>query len=199
MSLRRRRPDAAPLKGRRGRPPRRFPGWLAAIVVVAGVVLVAGVPYLIASDDARNPGYPVREVSLSLPPGVELAQLQRVRVVQVVDGDTIDVILNERVVRLRYYGVDTPERGDRCFREAAERNNLLVKGHVLLLPDSRDTDPFGRTLRYVFLDNGVSVDATLVAEGYGLAWRADGRYREEIAGLEASARAAGEGCLWRGQ
>ncbi|HEX5141459.1 MAG TPA: nuclease, partial [Dehalococcoidia bacterium] len=54
-----------------------------------------------------------------------------------------------------------------------------------------------RLLRYVFLEDGTSVDATLVAEGFGEAWRQDGRYRDQIVDLEAGARAAHRGCLWK--
>jgi hypothetical protein len=41
------------------------------------------------------------------------------------------------------------------------------------------------------------VDATLVAEGFGHAWREDGRYKDEIISLEGQAQTAGRGCLWR--
>jgi hypothetical protein len=40
------------------------------------------------------------------------------------------------------------------------------------------------------------VDATLVAEGFGEAWRRDGQYRDQIVELEEEAQAAGRGCLW---
>ncbi|NLI08505.1 MAG: hypothetical protein GX457_15645, partial [Thermotogaceae bacterium] len=39
--------------------------------------------------------------------GGDLATLDRV-----IDGDTIDVLLAGEVVRVRYIGMDTPERGD---------------------------------------------------------------------------------------
>src|SRR3989304_4833577 len=65
---------------------------------------------------------------LTLPPGTSLDDLKEARVEEVLDGDTIDVILDGRLTRVRYYGVDTPERGDRCFREATDRNESLVGG-----------------------------------------------------------------------
>ena len=39
---------------------------------------------------------------------------QLVDVFGVVDGDTIDTSIG----RVRFFGVDTPERGDTCFKEA---------------------------------------------------------------------------------
>lgn len=167
------------------------------LALIAVVTVVAGLPYAIAGKDARRPPLETRPATLSLPAGTTLADMEEARVVDVIDGDTIDVSLDGRRVRVRYYGVDTPERGERCFREAADRNEALIGGRVLLLPDARLKDDFGRELRYVFTPEGVSVDATLVAEGYGLAWRQDGRYRQEIIALEAEAQAAGRGCLWR--
>jgi micrococcal nuclease len=125
------------------------------------------------------------------------AQLQFARVVDVIDGDTIDVAVDGVEERVRYYGVDTPERGDSCFREATERNEELVGSAVLLLEDVRDRDGNGRLLRYVFDSEGNSVDATLIAEGLAYAWREDGMYRERLVELEERAGAAAVGCLWR--
>jgi micrococcal nuclease len=165
--------------------------------LLAIVSVIAGLPYAVASKDARRPEQEPQIVSLALPSGTSLAGLEKARVEKVIDGDTIDITLGGRSVRLRYYGVDTPERGDRCFREAADRNETLIGKEVLLLPDARDKDRFGRLLRYVFLQDGTSVDATLVAEGFGRAWTEDGRYVQEIAQLQSTADLSDRGCLWR--
>ncbi len=190
--MRRLRPGRTLPSGRRARR-----GWTYVLALIATVSLIAGIPYAIASKDARRPALEARPITLSLPAGMSLANLEEARVEEVIDGDTIDVRLDGKSVRVRYYGVDTPERGDRCFREATDRNEALVGGRVLLLADARDEDAFGRELRYVFTPDGVSVDATLVAEGFGLAWRQDGRYRGEIIYFEDGAKAARRGCLWR--
>ncbi len=129
------------------------------------------------------------------------ALLERAEVVGIIDGDTIDVELDGREAgvrreRVRYYGVDTPERGDRCYREAKERNEALAAEAVLLLPDVRDRDRSGRLLRYAFDEQGGSIDARLIAEGLALAWPEDGTYRDELLALEEEARAAEVGCLW---
>jgi micrococcal nuclease len=170
---------------------------LILLVLFVIVTIVSGAPYFIAGPDAQRPPVEETRTALQLPPGVSLTDLQSVTVSEVIDGDTADVLINGKPVRIRYFGVDTPEAGDRCFREATDRNRTLVGKRVLLLPDSRELDGFGRTLRYVFLEDGTSVDATLVAEGLGKAWRQDGRYRDQIVSIEAEAQAAGRGCLWR--
>jgi endonuclease YncB( thermonuclease family) len=171
-------------------------GWLVVLALLLIVSGAAGIPYLVASEDAQRPEAEPQISTLTLPPGTALEDLERAHVQEVIDGDTIDVRLNGRTVRVRYFGVDTPERGDRCFREAADRNETLIGGTVLLLSDARLQDANGRLLRYIFLPDGTSVDATLIAEGFALAWRDDGRYRDQLAGFERQAQAAGRGCLW---
>lgn len=72
-------------------------------------------------------------------------------VVGVVDGDTVDVA---GVGRVRVIGIDTPERGECGFDEAAEAVTALVLGQtVTLVPGAEDdTDRYGRLLRYVDVD-----------------------------------------------
>ena len=133
-------------------------------------------------------------------PGVALEEAS---VVNVVDGDTIDVLIGGRELRVRYIGVDTPETVDPrrpvgCFgREASERNRRLVEGRsVGLERDVSETDQYGRLLRYVWVD-GQMVNAALVEEGYATAatYPPDVRYAELFAALEVQAREAGRG-LW---
>jgi micrococcal nuclease len=172
-------------------------GWFKVAIFVALVAMVVAMPYVIASESLRRPPIDEQPSALALPSGVSLSDLQPAEVERVIDGDTIDVTIDGTLWRVRYFGVDTPERGDRCFREATDRNTQLIGEEVLLLPDQRDEDEFGRLLRYVFTGDGTSVDATLVAEGFGYAWTRDGRYKDEIIRLEDEAEAAGRGCLWK--
>ena len=177
---------------------RAAPIWaLIILAMFLGVGMVTGIVYVFGKDAAVRPAEPELAVKLSLPPGTNLSDLRQVSVVSVVDGDTIDVRIDGKTQRLRYYGVDTPERGDRCFREATDRNQRLIGSTVLMLPDARNQDRYQRLLRYVFLQDGTSVDATLVAEGLGHAWRQDGRYKSDILALEEEAQRNDRGCLWK--
>ncbi len=126
------------------------------------------------------------------------ADATRVTVRSVIDGDTIDVLAAQTPLRVRFYGIDTPERGDACYTEATRRTSELTRGGVILVPDARQQDPGGRELRYVFTLDGRSVDATLVAEGLALAWRGDGTLRERLVSIEERARRERTGCLWAG-
>jgi micrococcal nuclease len=125
------------------------------------------------------------------------ARLERASVVRVIDGDTIVVELNGQEEHVRYYGIDTPEVGQACYDEATQRNEELIDGTVLLLPDARNRDRYGRLLRYVFDERDHSVDERLIAEGYAHAWREDGAYRDQLVALEDETHAASTGCLWK--
>ena len=170
-------------------------GTLLVLALILIVTLAAGIPYYIASEDARRPPLEEHREQLQLPPGVTLESLERVEVYDIIDGDTIQIRKNGDLSPVRYFGIDTPERGERCYREALDRNELLLTKHVYLLPDERDNDG-QRPLRYIFLEDGTSLDATMVAEGFAYAWRRDGQYRDEIVALEEQAKAEGRGCLW---
>lgn len=182
------------LISRNGAGPRAVPDATAT----AGVPASSATPVpsaAIATSTATLAGPTVTVVSPELRP--DPAELQAARVVHVVDGDTIDVEIDGKEERVRYYGIDTPERGDACFSEATARNDELIDGNVLLLPDARDRDRYGRLLRYVFDAQGNSVDARLIAEGLAHAWREDGAYRDQLVALEDQTDAARIGCLWQ--
>jgi micrococcal nuclease len=87
-------------------------------------------------------------------------------VVSVVDGDTIDVRINDRDVRVRYIGVNTPEQDQAFYSEATAYNQKLVGNKtVTLVKDTSETDPFNRLLRYVIVGD-TFVNNELVAMGY---------------------------------
>jgi endonuclease YncB( thermonuclease family) len=117
-------------------------------------------------------------------------------VMQVIDGDTIDVNVNGTGYRVRYIGVNTPERDETCFQEAANANAALVQGQtVTLVRDVSETDRFGRLLRYVYV-NGLNVNGQLVAQGWAEAveYPPDTAQTADFRALEAQARAANLGC-----
>jgi micrococcal nuclease len=127
----------------------------------------------------------------------EPSRLVRVPVAGVVDGDTVRVVYGGETVSLRYFGVDTPEIGEPCYEEAAERNRALAAEWVGMAFDRRTRDPGGRLLAYAFTEDGLSVEAALIREGLGRAWRRDGVYRGDMIRLEEEARREKSGCLWQ--
>lgn len=123
------------------------------------------------------------------------------RVVRVIDGDTIQLEMAGRNVRVRYIGIDAPESGRtvECFgREATEFHRALVAGQALRLErDVNETDRFGRLLRYAYLPDGRMVNEVLVREGYALArsFPPDVKHQDRLRAAEREARQARRG-LW---
>lgn len=88
-------------------------------------------------------------------------------VINVVDGDTIDVSIDGTEYRVRYILINTPERRQPFYKEATDANRTLVKDKtVYLIRDVSETDRYGRLLRYVYLADGTFVNAELVRLGY---------------------------------
>lgn len=86
------------------------------------------------------------------------------------DGDTIVLENNQKI---RYLGMNTPEiahfgkSAETYGREAAEFNKKLVLSKKVRLEfDSEMLDQYGRTLAYVFSEDGTMVNAKLIEEGY---------------------------------
>jgi micrococcal nuclease len=93
-------------------------------------------------------------------------QRQPVELVRVVDGDTIRVIVDGREQRVRYIGIDTPERGVPGFDAATEANReLLRRGRLRLEFDLDRHDPYDRLLAYVYAGK-TFVNLELVRRGH---------------------------------
>ncbi|MEO8084706.1 MAG: thermonuclease family protein, partial [Ardenticatenales bacterium] len=128
------------------------------------------------------------------------------RVVRVVDGDTIDVLRAGRAERVRLIGIDTPETADprtvvQCFgREAAARAGAMLAGkRVRIATDASqdEHDKYDRLLAYVWLEDGTFVNQALIAEGFAHEYTYDTpyRYQAEFKAAERQARERSVG-LW---
>ena len=141
-------------------------------------------------------------LGVALPVSAGPAEIKREGVVRwVIDGDTFELANGERV---RLIGINTPEhtpwkhRVDFYGKEAAwYARGLLTGKKVLLARDARLRDKYGRTLAYVYMENGDFVNKRLVEEGYARAshYAPNGRYRRVFAEAEQRARQAQKG-LW---
>jgi micrococcal nuclease len=126
-------------------------------------------------------------------------------VARVIDGDTVEL---DDGTRVRLFGVSTPELNQRCGPEArdvlagmlADRQRA---NNVYLEYGPRTVDDFGRTLAYVWVNDGGEdwslIDEWMVLLGYGEAWTRDGQFRDRIIAAEEIAVQQGAGCLWSGR
>ena len=114
------------------------------------------------------------------------------RVIRVIDGDTFESW--EGTVRI--FGIDAPDRMDRCHREAISSLRQLAGKVVRVKPGPRVSVSGERLLYYVYTIAGDSIDETLIREGLARAGTGDGQHRQLLMRLEAQAQNNGTGCLW---
>ena len=118
-------------------------------------------------------------------------------VVNIVDGDTIDVLMNDGATyRVRYIGINTPESNETCGSEATRANAALVDGKVVAMQrDVSETERYDRLLRYVYV-GATFVNAALVTEGWAEAVRypPDTAFAEWFDVLYADAHTTNLGC-----
>lgn len=132
-------------------------------------------------------------ITLSPPAAADLTdQKIRAQVVQIVDGDSLTIVIDGEMVRVRLAEIDAPESkqpytkrskkslSDLCFWIEAELTSITK-------------DQYGRTLARVKC-NGLDVNAEQVKRG--MAWVYEGHAEDpELYRLQAEARAAKRG-IW---
>ena len=149
----------------------------------------------LATAIAELPSSAPQPVEPTVAPGEAPAE-EIGRVTRVVDGDTIDVLLDGVNTRIRYLQMNTPERDETCSREATQANADLVEGKIVrLVADKELVDPFDRLLRFIYVDD-LLVNRVLVEQGYAevVLYPPNDMHYEEFLQLEREAAAAGRGC-----
>jgi micrococcal nuclease len=154
------------------------------------LVIIGGALAAACTHDAPTPG-PV--------PGAAVVEF-------VIDGDTIDIVIDGRDERVRLIGIDTPESriegaAPECYGpEATEfTTDLLPAGTAVRLErDVVGRDDYGRLLAYVYrLDDGAHVNETIARQGYAraLAIAPNLAFRDRIVAATVAAEAENLG-LW---
>jgi micrococcal nuclease len=115
-------------------------------------------------------------------------------VVSVLDGDTIEVLLDKRSERIRLSGIDCPEKGQAYGTRAKQAASELVFGKEVTL-QTHALDKFKRTLGNVILPDGMNVNQELVKQGWCWWYRKYAPGDTVLKGLEKEAREAKKG-LW---
>jgi len=131
---------------------------------------------------------------------------QLFKVIKVIDGDTLNVNINGTSTTLRLIGLDTPEsvhptKPTECFGvEASSKAKSILDGKMVALESdaSQDSlDKYGRTLRYVFLEDGTNFNKMMIEQGYGHEYTYNKPYKFQAefkqAELDAKNKKAG---LW---
>lgn len=169
----------------------------AATLMRRALVLALLVPALMSAE------LPDPAVSFAAPQGAAEAaeHSPRFRVLRVVDGDTAHLLIEGHDERVRFIGMNTPER-DRCFfDEATRRATALLGGQDVALerdPTQGERDRFGRLLGFVFLPDGRNFAEVMIREGYAKEFtyhRKPYKYQAAFRAAEQEARQNRRG-LW---
>lgn len=126
---------------------------------------------------------------------------------RIVDGDTFWVDDgSEKGIKIRLTGIDAPETRNSRNKvkvafgdESTEFITGLVEGKMVRLEYDIDTiDQYGRTLAYVYLEDGTFVNAIMVRNGYATVMTTppNVRYADTFVELERKARKQNRG-LWK--
>src|SRR3989344_3386179 len=105
-------------------------------------------------------------------------------VTKIVDGDTADL---QGLGRVRFSGINTPEKGVCYYKEAKEKlTEMILNKDVYAEKDRSDKDKYDRYLRYIYV-NDTLVNGVLVEGGYARVFdkykKDTGRY-EQLKKLE---------------
>jgi endonuclease YncB( thermonuclease family) len=118
---------------------------------------------------------------------------------EVVDGDTLTVLIDGAPTPVRLIGINAPE-SDECWGDEATAYfaGLVLGKEVLLVAGDEDVDSFGRQLRYVYLENGQDVEFVnfdIVENGNALALHNGNAFEDALESEEARAFQSGKG-MW---
>jgi endonuclease YncB( thermonuclease family) len=90
------------------------------------------------------------------------------KAVSVLDGNTINVLIDGLVYVVRYIGVDAPKDAVLAEKARLENAKLVFGKEISLISDQSDKDTRGRLLRYVLVGE-TFVNLDLIQRGFGSA------------------------------
>jgi endonuclease YncB( thermonuclease family) len=118
------------------------------------------------------------------------------RVMEILDGNTVKVLMDGLVYVVRYIGVQAPLDDRNAFNAYLANSNLVFRKDVTLIADQVDRDPSGRLLRYMLVGD-TFVNIQLLQDGQGMAVNDPSGYScaEEFTAAESSAVQSARG-MW---
>ncbi|TXK49139.1 thermonuclease family protein [Pontibacter qinzhouensis] len=116
------------------------------------------------------------------------------KVIAVKDGDTMDLLRNGQVIKVRLYGIDSPEKNQDFGQRAKQFASDLAFGKYVQLI-AHNTDRYGRTVGTIILPDGRNLNEEMVRSGFAWHYKA---YSKDLslANLETDARRFKRG-LWQ--
>jgi micrococcal nuclease len=96
-----------------------------------------------------------------------ISHAQSYKVIGIIDGDTYDILVENRPVRVRMYAIDAPERGMPYNKVAKKYLSDLIFGKMVTV-EQTDTDKNGRIVAKTYLPDGREASTEMLKAGY--AW-----------------------------
>lgn len=115
-------------------------------------------------------------------------------VISVIDGDTLEVLHDGKPLKIRLYGIDSPEKGQSFGTKAKSQLSSLVFSKIVTV-EKKDVDRYGRTVADLALTDGTNINREMVKSGYAWWFEKYAPGDQNLKTLEAEARAAKRG-LW---
>ncbi|WP_238980958.1 thermonuclease family protein [Geobacillus sp. YHL] len=174
----------------------------------ASKVKLEGFTFSNSQSSPKTPSTPSTKPSATKKvalPTIKINSKHTVRVIRVIDGDTVEVqFSNKAVATVRMIGVNTPETVhpnkpvEKYGKEASNyTKKRLTNKTVTLEFDVQIKDKYGRLLAYVWIGKEL-YNETLVKEGYAnvMTIQPNVKYQKRFLAAEQAARKAKKG-LWK--
>ncbi|MGL5356698.1 MAG: thermonuclease family protein [Cetobacterium sp.] len=116
------------------------------------------------------------------------------KVIKVADGDTITVLKDGEKVRIRFYGVDAPEKKQEYGIKSLDVLKKMIDGETVEV-NVKDKDQYGRVVGEVFY-NGKNLNLYMLETGNAWWYRQYSKGASDYEAAQNSAKSKGLG-LWK--
>ncbi len=169
-------------------------------IILIGVVIILCLFFAHISTPAK---YSARFLRKNIP---KIIVGEKYKVKDVIDGDTLVVKVDQKLVTIRMLGVDTPETVDprkptQCFGlQASDKTKEMLLGYFVAIETDKSQpilDKYGRVLAYIYRNDGLFMNEYLIKEGYAREYTYGKAYqkKKEFEKIEKEASEAKKG-LW---
>lgn len=152
------------------------------------VIFISSI-FLFSCDNSAQPKGNAQQEKQAVPHSTN-----KVKVVGVKDGDTIEVLVNGKQETVRLFAIDCPEKAQAYGQVAKKFTSSLCYGKYVSIEPQAQRDQYDRIVGIVYIDDTLVLNEALLKAGY--AWHYK-RYsnNEQYSYLENTARAEHLG-LW---
>ena len=190
--------------------------WIGILSFALLLMLFVGLKQRAGSPQTPTVNEPTAPVTTSTTEPAQDAIDGSGEVVKVVDGDTIDVMIDGVATRIRIAQINTPESvapeeyTENTGKENTDNGKIASDYAKEMLSDKivyyefceEDTDEYGRKLAYIYLDKYAATmyEAEILKEGYAelVSIKPNTKYTEYLEKFQNSAKDADKG-FWKGE